>query len=248
MKEHPGRLQVKLEKCVVDAAYASTHPQLRVGVYARLSVSDTGSGMDRARLQRIFEPFFTTKPVGEGTGLGLAVVHGIMDNHDGVITVYSQPGEGTVFHLYFPAHAGEDTASTVAEDTTPRGHGERVLFVDDEELLALLGQKTLAALGYEVEFTTQPLTALAMVRANPSRFALVLTDQTMPEMTGLTLADHLQKVRPGLPIILTTGYGLSLTPARLAAAGVLQLLPKPATLRSLAMAVKSALNAQVPGQ
>jgi len=248
MKEHPGRLQVKLEKCVVDAAYASTHPRLRVGVYARLSVSDTGSGMDPARLQRIFEPFFTTKPIGEGTGLGLAVVHGIMDSHDGVITVYSQPGEGTVFHLYFPAHAGEETASTIAEDTMPRGHGERVLFVDDEELLALLGQEILAALGYDVEFTTQPLAALAMVRANPSRFALVLTDQTMPEMTGLTLADHLQKVRPGLPIILTTGNGLSLTPARLAAAGVLQLLPKPTALHSLAMAVKSALNAQVPGQ
>jgi PAS domain S-box-containing protein len=248
MKEHPGRLQIKLEKCMVDAVYASTHPQLRVGVYARISVSDTGSGMDQASLQRIFEPFFTTKPIGEGTGLGLAVVHGIMDSHDGVITVYSQPGEGTVFHLYFPAHTGEATASTIAEETMPRGQGERVLFVDDEELLARLGQKTLAALGYEVECTTQPLAALAMVRADPSRFALVLTDQTMPEMTGLTLATRLREVRPGLPIILTTGYGLSLTPARLAAAGIHQLLPKPTTLHALATAVKTALQGQVPAE
>ena len=248
MKEHPGRLQVKLEKCVVDAAYAATHPQLRVGVYARLSVSDTGSGMDQAMLGRIFEPFFTTKPIGEGTGLGLAVVHGIMNSHDGVITVYSQPGEGTVFHLYFPAHHGEPAPSTIAEDTTPHGHGERVLFVDDEALLARLGQKTLAALGYEVESTTQPSAALALVRADPSRFALVVTDQTMPEMTGLTLATHLREVQPGLPVILMTGYALSLTPARLAAAGIHQLLHKPTTLHSLAMAVNTALYAEVLSQ
>jgi PAS domain S-box-containing protein len=246
MREHPGRLQVKLEKCVVDATCAATNPRLRAGVYARISVSDTGSGMDQARLQRIFEPFFTTKPIGEGTGLGLAVVHGIMDSHDGVITVYSQPGEGTVFHLYFPDYTGEAAAPAIAEGSMPRGHGERVLFVDDEELLALLGQKTLAALGYEVEFTTQAATALALVRANPSHFALVLTDQTMPEMTGLTLATRLHEVRPGLPIILTTGYGLSLTPERLAAVGVHQLLLKPTTLHSLATAVDTALHAQVP--
>jgi PAS domain S-box-containing protein len=248
MKDHPGRLQLRLEKCVVDAAYAATHPQLRMGVYARISVSDTGSGMDQAQLRRIFEPFYTTKPVGEGTGLGLAVVHGIMDSHDGVITVYSQPGEGTVFHLYFPAHAGEATAPAIAEETAPRGHGESVLFVDDEELLALLGQKTLAALGYEVECTTQPAAALAMVRANPSRFALVLTDQTMPVMTGLTLATLLREVRPGLRIILTTGYGLSLTPERLAAHGIHQLLLKPTTLHSLATAVNSALHPKAPSQ
>jgi PAS domain S-box-containing protein len=246
MKDHPGRLQVRLEKCLVDAAYASTHPQLRVGTYARISVSDTGSGMDQARLRRIFEPFFTTKPIGEGTGLGLAVVHGIMDSHDGVITVYSQPGEGTVFHLYFPAHAGAAAAPAIADETLPRGHGERLLFVDDEELLALLGQKTLAALGYEVEFTTQSKTALAMVRADPSRFALVFTDQTMPEMTGLALATQLRAIRPGLPIILTTGYGLSLTPERLAAAGIGQLLLKPTTLHSLATAVQMALSPFVP--
>ena len=110
MKDRTGRLQVKLEKCVVDAAHAATQPRLRPGVYARVSVSDTGCGMDQATLRRIFEPFFTTKPPGEGTGLGLAVVHGIMDSHDGAVTVYSQPGEGTVFHLYFPAHAGEAAA------------------------------------------------------------------------------------------------------------------------------------------
>ena len=244
MKDRPGRLQVRLERCVVDASLAATQARLRPGVYARLSVSDTGSGMDAATQRRIFEPFFTTKPLGEGTGLGLAVVHGIMDTHDGVVTVYSQPGEGTVFHLYFPAHAGEADSVAVEEGAVPRGQGQRVLFVDDEELLAHLGEKTLIALGYEVECATLPAVAIAMVRADPSRFALVLTDQTMPGMTGLLLASQLRQIRPGLPVILMTGHAGSLTPERVEAAGVCQLLLKPTTIHSLGTAVHAALSGQ----
>jgi len=150
MKDRPGRLQVTLDTQVVDKAYADTQVQLQPGIYARISVSDTGSGMDEATLRRIFEPFFTTKPVGQGTGLGLAVVHGIMANHDGAVTVYSQPRQGTVFHLYFPAHAGEAIAVAADEGPTPRGNGEQVLFVDDEELLIRLGRNTLTGLGYMV--------------------------------------------------------------------------------------------------
>src|SRR5678815_2162259 len=147
----PGRPHVKLEKCAVDASLAAVQPRLRPGIYARVSVSDTGCGMDQATRRRIFEPFFTTKPPGEGTGLGLAVVHGIMDSHDGAVTVHSQPDAGTEFRLYFPAHAGDATALAAEEGPVPCGHGERVLFVDDEELLVRLAQKTLAGLGYEVE-------------------------------------------------------------------------------------------------
>ncbi len=242
MKDRTGRLQVKLERCVVDEAIAAAQPRLRPGVYARVSVSDTGSGMDHATLRRIFEPFFTTKPLGEGTGLGLAVVHGIMDSHDGAVTVFSQPGEGTVFHLYFPAQAGAAAVAAVDEGPVPRGQGERILFVDDEELLARLGQKTLTELGYETEIATDPAGALALVRTDPTRFALVLTDQTMPGMTGLHLANVIRQIRPGMPIILMTGFSASLTPARLEAAGIRQLLLKPSTINSLGTAVHAALS------
>ncbi len=248
MKNLPGRLQVRLERCVVDAAHAehaATQPRLRPGVYARISVSDTGCGMDSATLRRIFEPFFTTKPHGEGTGLGLAVVHGIMDSHDGAVTVYSQPGEGSIFHLYFPAHVGEVamSAAVAEEGPVPRGHGERILVVDDEELLTQLSQKTLVELGYNIETTMRPAAALAMVRASPQRFALVLTDQAMPGLTGILLASQLRKIRPELPIILMTGYSVSLTPEVLEAAGVRQLLLKPINLHALGTAVHAALAA-----
>jgi PAS domain S-box-containing protein len=242
MKDRTGRMQIKLEQIFVDAAHAAIQPRLRTGAYARISVSDTGSGMDAETLRRVFEPFFTTKPVGEGTGLGLAVVHGIMDTHDGAVTVYSQVGEGTVFHLYFPAQAGEVREPAAREGPVPRGDGERVLVVDDEELLAKLCQKALGALGYQAEFTLKPADALEMVRASPERFALVLTDQTMPGMTGTTLASKLRQIRPELPIILMTGYGLSLTPERLDAAGISHLLLKPATIFSLGSGVHAALH------
>jgi PAS domain S-box-containing protein len=241
MKDRPGRIQVKLERFVVAHAHSGPHERMSPGVYAHISIRDSGIGMDQQTQRRIFEPFFTTKPVGEGTGLGLAVVHGIMSSHDGAITVYSEPGEGTVFHLYFPAFAGEAEMDAAEGGNVPRGHGERILFVDDEELLVRLGEKTLTTLGYRVEVAHQPAAALAMVQADPSRFALVISDQTKPGMTGVAFAGRLQLIRPGLPVILTTGYGLSLTPERLKEAGVLKLLLKPTTLHVLAAAVHEAL-------
>lgn len=246
MRESPGRIKIELERWVVDEAQAASSAQLHPGVYARVSVSDSGCGMDQATLERIFEPFFTTKPVGEGTGLGLAVVHGIMASHDGAVTVDSEPGEGTVFHLYFPAFAGE--AGAIADDDSgvPRGHGERILLVDDEELLIRLGVTTLTGLGYQVETALRPVAALELVRSDPARFALVITDQTMPGMTGTDFASRLRQIRPGLPIILTTGYGMSLTPERLKEAGICQLLPKPTTICLLGTAVHAALSDQAP--
>jgi CheY-like chemotaxis protein len=202
--------------------------------------------MDETTRRRMFEPFFTTKLPGEGTGLGLAVVHGIMDSHDGAITVCSEPGDGAVFHLYFLAHTGEAPVAAAEAGPVPRGHGERVLFVDDEELLVRLGRETLTALGYEVEGVTHPEAALAMVRADPERFAVVLTDETMPEMSGLLLAGHLREIRPGLPIILMTGYSGLLTSERIEAAGIHQLLRKPTDLHSLGAAVHAALSARRP--
>jgi PAS domain S-box-containing protein len=244
IKDRAGRIEFRLERCVVDAAHAATQPRLRPGVYARLSISDNGCGMDKATIQRIFEPFFTTKPPGEGTGLGLSVVHGIMESHDGAISVYSQPGEGTVFHLYFPAHAGEGAVEASEAGPAPLGRGEEILFVDDEELLVHMGRESLIALGYAVESVAQPEAALALVRDNPSRFALVLTDQTMPGMTGLVLAKKVRQIRPEMPIILMTGYGGSLSREQIEAAGVRKLLLKPIGLLSLGTAVREALSGE----
>jgi PAS domain S-box-containing protein len=243
-KDLGGRIEFRLERCVVDDAHAATQPRLRPGVYARVSIVDNGCGMDKATIQRIFEPFFTTKPPGEGTGLGLSVVHGIMESHDGAITVHSQPGEGTVFHLYFPMHAGEAAMDASDLGPVPRGRGEEILFVDDEELLVRLGRESLVALGYVVESVAQPEDALAMVRENPSRFALVLTDQAMPGMTGLVLAKKLQEIRPGMPIVLMTGYGGSLSHEQFAAAGVRKLLLKPINLQSLGAAVREVISGE----
>jgi PAS domain S-box-containing protein len=244
MKGRSGRLGVTLERFQVDARLAAATHGLQPGTYARISVSDTGSGMDPATLARIFEPFFTTKPTGEGTGLGLAVVHGIVDNHDGAITVDSQPGIGTVFRVYLPAFAGEALGAPSELGEGPRGNGERILVIDDEEPLAQLGQKTLSALGYEVEFATRPALALSMVRADPQRFALIVTDQTMPELTGLQLAERLQLIRPGLPIILMTGYAALVTPELAEAAGIRQVLIKPTSIGALGAAVHGALEAE----
>jgi PAS domain S-box-containing protein len=246
MREKTGKLQVVLERFVVSTEFAATKPELRAGEYVRLSVSDTGRGMSPATLRRIFDPFFTTKGPGEGTGLGLSVVHGIVDGHDGAITVRSEPGEGTVFRLYFPVYDGDVKEVANHEGRVPRGNGERILIVDDEEILALLVQKTLLNLGYSVDVQTDPVKALALIRAEPKRFELVLSDQTMPTMTGLTLAGQIRDCRPELPVILMTGYSLSLTAERIEEAGVRQLMLKPVTIQSLGCAVHAAVSGKPP--
>jgi PAS domain S-box-containing protein len=246
MKEGPGRLQVGLKPWRVGKKKVTGAPTLGPGLYARLSVRDTGCGMDKATVRKIFEPFFTTKPVGEGTGLGLAVVQGIMSSYEGAATVASEPGQGTTFDLYFPAHEGAAAVDAPKERPVPRGQGERILFVDDEELLARLAHEVLTGLGYQVEFATLPATALAWVRQDPRRFDLVFTDQTMPGMTGLALAAELRQLRPDLPVILMTGSSLALTTEHLEAAGIRQLLPKPTTLCSLGLAAHAALARPTP--
>jgi PAS domain S-box-containing protein len=242
MRDRPGRLAVRLENFTVDALLAESTPGLRAGPYVRLSISDTGHGMSEATKARIFEPFFTTKGPGEGTGLGLSVVHGIMQTHGGAITVYSQPGEGSVFHLYFPASDGEAAATAATSTAIPAGNGARILIVDDEKALALLGQKMLEELGYVVENTTSAAQALALVRANPEAFDLVITDLTMPGMLGTELARELLLLRPDLPVILTTGYTATLTEERVREQGIRELLLKPHTLQSLGVTIHHVLT------
>jgi len=242
MRHQPGVLKVEMSVVEVDADFAKTHPDLHPGPHVRLSVCDTGCGMDRATVKRIFDPFFTTKGVGEGTGLGLAVVHGIMKTHDGGISLYSQPGEGTTFHLYFPVLATEAVPQEIKASPIPRGRGERILFVDDEEFLAALGKNMLERLDYSVTMMTSPLEALVAVREQPERFDLVITDLTMPIMDGLNLGRQLLEIQPHLAIILTTGYSGILTTEKVRELGFQDLLTKPGSARTLGEAVHRALQ------
>ncbi len=242
MKGKSGRLSFKLENFYVDADLAEVKLNLHIGPYVRLSVSDTGCGMDRATLARIFEPFFTTKPVGEGTGLGLSVVYGIMQSHDGTVSAYSQPGLGTTFHLYFPACAKTGLAKIAEPADVPRGHGERILYIDDETILAGLGRLFLERLGYTVSSSTNPIEALESLRAAPDAYDLVVTDQTMPGLTGTQLARQLREIRPNLPIILTTGNIATLTPWDDKSKWCQAVLLKPPTFKSLGTVVHRVLT------
>ena len=243
----PAGGTLTLREAVVDLAHNPTRPvELSPRRYVRLSVTDTGRGMDSAVLNRIFEPFFTTKGPGEGTGLGLAVVHGIMKSHEGAVTVRSRPGAGTTFELYFPAREGEEAVEALPVDASRLmlGRGERVLLVDDEATLTQLGARVLERLGYQVLAETDPMAALAALRAAPDRFDLLLTDLTMPTMSGLELLREVRQVRPDLPVVLATGYGGNLNQDQARALGVRELLFKPATVVSLGAAMRRALDGE----
>jgi CheY-like chemotaxis protein len=208
----------------------------------RLSVSDTGSGIPPAVLERMFDPFFTTKGVGDGTGLGLSLVHGIIADFGGAIDVATQAGAGTTFTVWLPA-AGE-TAKILAGPAgdLPRGQGETVMIVDDQGSLVSLAEETLAALGYDPAGFRSSVAALQAFRAEPQRFDLVLTDETMPDMSGVELARELRRVRADLPIVLMSGYSGAQLTERAQAAGVAEVLRKPLLRRDIAQAVARALR------
>jgi len=224
---------VVLEGIHVDAELAQSSPDLREGDYARLSVTDNGCGMNEATLQRIFEPFFTTKATGQGTGLGLSVVHGIMKIHDGAITVHSRPGAGSTFRLYFPAAKTEPLPPRHNRPPAILGHNENILFVDDEEPLAVLASRMLQRLGYRVSSFTNPQLALERFRAAPAQFDAVVSDCAMPGMTGFDLARELRLIRADLPVVLTTGHVRPQDAEAAQRAGVTHLIPKPNTVEQL---------------
>jgi len=237
-----GILEVSLSDVYLDELSAAHHPNLRPGPYLKLVVSDTGQGMDRDTLERIFEPYFTTKPPGQGTGMGLAVVHGIVKNYGGAITVYSEAGKGSVFKIYLPK---ADTPQEFAPEETslelPTGK-ERILFVDDEEVLASIGRRMLERLGYEVEPQTSSVKALNHFQAQPDRYDLVITDQTMPNLTGIELTRKLLDIRPDLPIILCTGFSENVMDAEAKSSGIRKFLMKPIAMPDMARIVRQVLD------
>ncbi len=240
MEAAGGRLDVLLDSVVSGAEEAPGH-LLGPGRYLKLTVRDDGLGMDAGTISRIFDPYFTTKKLGKGTGMGLATVHGIVQDHGGAILVNSAPGEGAVFELFFPVYEGEGASKSTDRKPLPTG-AERILFVDDEKPLIDIGKKILERLGYTVEARSSSHEALEVFRADPLHFDLVITDMTMPEMTGEDLARKIIAIRPDIPVILCTGFIKSARPERWRQTGIRELLGKPLTIQTLAEAVQRALK------
>src|SRR6195256_6513511 len=240
--EHGGVLTVALEKVAVPERRLLSHGTLLPGPYVRLSVSDTGSGIPPAGLGRMFDPLFTTKGVGDGTGLGLSLVHGIVADFGGAIDVTTQAGAGTTFTVWLPA-SGE-TPRLLAEPVgeLPQGNGETVMLVAEQRPLGALAEETLAALGYEPVGFDSSVAALQAFRADPQRFDLVITDETMPDMSGVELVREVRRVRPELPIVLMSGYSGAQLTERARAAGAGEVLRKPLVRRDIAEALGRALR------
>jgi signal transduction histidine kinase len=232
--EKPGRIFVQAAPFAVDAGFARIHPGLCPGPYLRLSVTDSGTGIDPAVIGRIFDPFFTTKEFGRGTGLGLSVVHGIMQACDGAIAVDTQPGRGTTVHLFFPA---VDRNAPAGERV---GRGQRVLFLDDEPVLAALGEDYLSRLGFAPVAMGDPALALGFIRENPCD--LVVTDLNMPHLSGIDFAREVWAIRPETRVVLATGFCATLDAHRAREMGFRDVLLKPYSIHGLGECVVRALG------
>jgi len=243
MQGRMGALTIRLgnHEVLPEQAGSGRIPNLRAGKYVALAVSDAGCGMARATLERIFEPFFTTKTRGDGTGLGLSVVHGIVTAHDGIIHVESEPEVGTTFHVLLPAFLAAVAEEAEVEEREMPGCGERVLFIDDEPTLCSAAEKLLSRLNYVVTTKTSALEALKLFRADPTAFDLVITDLTMPGMTGVDVAAQVLLARPGMPLILATGFNANWTLDALRKLGIHDLVMKPLSLATLSTRMRSAL-------
>ena len=242
MRQEAGILEVSLEMFQPDDEFRRSHPDLGPGECVRLAVRDTGEGMDSATLERLFEPFFTTKAVGEGTGLGLSIVHGIVMHHGGAITVDSRVGQGTIFYVVLGATSGRAKEATTAVDAPSLGGDERILFVDDEPLIIALADEWLQHLGYHVSTTTSSEVALRWFRTKPDNYDLVITDQTMPVMTGTQLASKLVGIRDTVPVILVSGYHEPVPEEEAADGAIRWRLDKPFGIRDLAVTVRRVLD------
>jgi len=212
------------------------------GTYLKLTVSDTGYGMDNVVMGKIFDPYFTTRGPGEGTGMGLAVVHGIVKSHGGNITVYSELGEGTAFSVYLPLIETRPVEpKVISAELAPTGT-ERILFVDDEEYIVLMTQQILERLGYQVTSRTSSVEALAAFKAKPNEYDLVITDMTMPNMTGVELVPRLKEIRSDIPIIICTGFSEMIDEDKAKAVGIREYVMKPIVIEEIAKTIRKVLD------
>jgi CheY-like chemotaxis protein len=237
-----GKISVALESCNVTAEHVTMNPDLKPGRWVRLSVADRGSGIDPTTLDHIFEPFFTTKGTGIGTGLGLAVVHGIVKSHEGAIIVRSKLGAGSTFELYFPIAPDEVELPPLFAPEISRGNGEHVLVVDDDNVCGFAVEKIIESLGYRATRCTKPEDALAQFTATPSEYDLVVSDLAMPGMDGAELIGHLSRIRPDVPIIVITGYIETARQRLLEQSPARAVLRKPVSREDLARALTQHLR------
>jgi CheY-like chemotaxis protein len=246
MQDKGGTLEISLTDIDFKPDAPVMEPDVMPGEYLQLMVKDTGVGMSPEVMKRVFEPFFTTREVGKGTGMGLAVVYGIVNDLQGTITVESAPGLGSTFRVLLPKIKTAIEKEQVPAVAASRGT-ERILFVDDEQMLLEWGQATLERLGYSVVALTDSTEALRTFSSDPSRFDLVITDQTMSGMTGMQLAKELLTIRPDIPIILCTGHSEAVSPETAKDGGIRQFLMKPVATQELAQAIRRVLDTNAEG-
>ena len=241
MEKGEGTITVELADEHLDAAYTDRYPQLHPGAHVRLTVADTGRGIPADIADRVFDPFFTTKREDRGTGMGLAVVHGIVDRLGGVVTMESQEGQGAVFTIRLPSVAG-DLDEVAPSPPQPAFSGERILFVDDETLQVDLATQMLDRMGYRVTAFSRSTEALAAFRNSPEAFDLVITDMTMPDLTGDRLAGEILAIRPDVPVIICTGYSEQISEERATALGLKGFALKPLIMADLNALIRRTLD------
>jgi CheY-like chemotaxis protein len=241
MKNTGGVLGVSLDEVDLTSEFVKARPGMLPGTYQRLMVSDTGHGMSPETLKRIFDPYFTTKEPGQGTGLGLSVVDSVIREHGGAITVKSVPDAGTTFEVYFPIIVDKKISSEATEQVAPLGNG-RILLVDDETMVTDATKSNLENLGYDVQTENNPVRALFLFEAEPYSFDLVITDMSMPKMTGLQLSMKISQIRKDIPIILITGFSDLLDDHNLLEYGIRELIQKPIRKVILAHAISNILT------
>jgi PAS domain S-box-containing protein len=243
MREKGGTLDVSLEPVDINAQEAEDSGDVKPGPYIRLQIKDTGCGIDKNTMKHIFEPYFTTKSINEGTGLGLAVVHGIVSGYQGSIRVQSETGKGACFDIYLP-RLEHLPKNDVKDDSTSLPHGnETILFVDDELAIVEINKTLLSRLGYHVVTRTSSMEALELFKAQPDRFDLVLTDMTMPNLTGIDLSKSILKINPSMPIILCTGFSEGISDEKIKKIGIRELVMKPLLIKDIAHTLRHVLDA-----
>lgn len=242
MKSDTGLLDITLSNVSINTDAKAPSSLWKPGPYLKLSVRDTGQGIEPDHIERIFDPFFTTQGLGEAPGLGLSVVHGIVKNHGGEITVESQTGKGTEISVYLPLVEDQQDRKTPSSDSLIIGGSEHILVVDDEEMLAKMTKALLEGLGYKVTAKTDSIEALESFQSDPQGYDLVITDHAMPVMTGLSLAAAIMNIRPEIPVFLCTGFSSAVDPEIARKAGIREFVMKPVTRRHIAELIRKALG------
>jgi len=240
MEETGGTLEIKVENVILSED-TNGYSGIEESEYLKITIKDTGSGITAENIDQIFDPYFTTKEIGKGSGMGLAVVHGIVKNHNGTIKVDSLPGDGTIFTILFPVI--DETPEMITKEVNEIPHGtETILFVDDEEIILNMTGKTISRLGYRVEKKLNPEDALDLFRSKPEMIDLVITDMTMPQMTGTKLAEKLKRIRSDIPVIICTGYSALIDGKKAKQHGIDAFIMKPVSILKIAKAIREVLD------